>query len=112
MPVPDYTSLDTARTRALERSGSTDAILCDELLEITSGTTPAGITVYRPYYVAARLLRQRRQNLRAGDGAEFRRMTAEASDLENLQRQVDETQETTVPSAFALVGFGVQWGPA
>lgn len=112
MAVPDYTLLETARARALERSGTTDTAPCDELLELTSGLTPGGVTVYRPYYVAARLLRQRRQNLRAGEGATFRRMTAEASDLERLQRQVDEALETTVPAAFALVAFGVQWGPA
>ncbi len=61
--------------------------------------------------MAARVLRQRRQLLVSGEGAVFRRMTAEAAELEAFQAALDEQLALQVPEVFKARRILVLWGP-
>lgn len=98
MPAPDFKVLPQAIARATERSGVTDAALIEEQLHLTAGKTPEGETMYRPYWVAAELLDQRRQQIMAAEGATFRDVQLTIDALRRSQWGIDGQFKLTVPA--------------
>lgn len=113
MPAPDFTTLATAmetaeRASRVALSEDQKAYLQD-LLEITAGTNEGGVTVYRPWYGAYRLLTEDHDRLVEGDGARF--LNQEEADvvharLLTFQAAYDEQQGLRVPDAYAAAPRG------
>lgn len=90
---------DLAQSKALvtEKTGLTPSDL-DTLLGITAGTDSADAVVYRPYYVAAKLLATRRTQLTQAEGASFVDPMAIAAEYLATQRSIDLALDLEVPS--------------
>lgn len=72
----DYTDIAVMNTLVLGITGVTEPTDLDSLLADSAGThTAAATTVYRPYYVAARVLERQlnTRRLQSADGAVFDR---------------------------------------
>lgn len=98
------TNQATALATAKERSGVSgvaDSVIND-LLTMTVGTDGSGVTHYRGYYVAAKLIEQNRgdQTLSAADGAQFTGLAVTIASLLGLQQGYDEANGLIVPDAF------------
>ncbi len=98
MPAPDYTSLPQSIARAQERSGVADTSLIEEVLRNTAGKRPEDDTpVYRPYWAAAELLDQRRRDITAAEGAQFRNVKFNIDALRRMQWTIDHQMQLIVP---------------
>ena len=72
-------------------------------LGVSAGTDPSGTTVYRPYYVAARLLSTRKTQLLSGEGASFADPFEVAQQLMRQQLAIDRMLNLTIPSGMRAV---------
>lgn len=98
MPAPDYTSLSQSVARVQERSGVADTSLIEEILANTAGRRAEDPTpVYRPYWAAAELLDQRRRDVTAAEGAQFRNVQFNIDALKRMQWTIDNRLQLIVP---------------
>jgi hypothetical protein len=99
-----YPVLAAALARAKERSGATaaDDAYLTELLTLSAGTDPAGVTQYRPFLVAALWLEQNqaKQALKKAGDVEFTGLTTPIASLLSLQASLDRSLQLTVPKGF------------
>lgn len=108
MALP-YTNRFTALARALERAAATasDEQYLLELLDMSAAVDAGGAAAcYRPFYAAARWIRQNRndQTLKEADGAKFTGLVDVIEDLLLQQRALDRQSEAaglTIPEGFA-----------
>jgi len=110
MSAPDYTDIDWSAARAQERSGVAETVLIKEQLYETSGKNADDKVIFRPYWVAADLLDQRRQQVTSGDGASFRDVEKNIDALRGHQWFLDESLGTQVPFALTRAGFRAKRG--
>lgn len=102
-----YAVFSVALNRARERAAaeSSDDAFLTELLEMSAGKRLTdGGKEYRPFYVAARYLRQSRRDQSisaAEDGVKFTNQVAPIADLLELQAALD--QALSVPTAFLAI---------
>ena len=102
-----YATLAVALDRARERAAAkpSDDVFLTELLEMSAGKRlDNGKKEYRPYYVAARYLRQSRRDQTisaAEEGVKFTNQATPIADLLELQAALD--QALSVPAAFAAI---------
>lgn len=116
---------DATAMLAMVRSLTTidSATVSDDLvnlyLEDSAGTNPAGVAVFRPYFVASMLVRTNRndQAIVSADGATFQNLKVEqpgtAQTFFNLpalvqgymeqQQRLDRSLKLTVPEGFAAI---------
>lgn len=104
MPAFDYKNLQACVTRAQERSGVSDPDLISELLEDTAGRDLSGNTVYRPYWVAAVLLDQKRRDVKTAEGATFRDVESNITAMKRHQWSIDEMLGTIVAKVMTRYG--------
>lgn len=107
MPI-NFSDYDEAFKRAKERSmlpDGQDAAL-EDLLLLSAGTARGdpNLTVYRPYYCAAKMLDQslREQRFKEADGAKFTGQAVPIASLYDLQRSLDYS--LLVPDGFEVPG--------
>lgn len=102
-----YTELSAALTRAKERSGATEADdeYLAELLELSAGTAPDGVTHYRPFVCAARWIEQNAsaQTLLEAEGVKFTGLAKPIESLLQMQAAYDQALQLTVPPGFEVV---------
>lgn len=103
-----YLDLAAALSRAKERaalSGSENDALLTELLTISAGVDPQGVTHYRPFYVAATFLAQNQsaQTLSSADGVQFTGLAKPIASLLQLQAGYDVSQKLTIPPGFVIL---------
>jgi hypothetical protein len=74
-------------------------------LEISAGKNPEQVTVYRPYYVAAKFLEQLRsqQTISEADGAKFTGLALPIASLLSMQAALDTSLGLTVPPGFEAI---------
>lgn len=72
----------------------------------------SGTTIYRPYWVAAKLLQQNRpdQVLTGADGASFSNLVTMIQSMMDEQLRLDQSLGLEIPSGFAAV-LDLQGGP-
>lgn len=101
----NYEVLADAKSVVLEKTGLAEPNDLDNLLTISAGQTneDSPTTVYRPYYVAAYLLRTRVFQLEKGEGAEFANPFAVANEYMRLQRDIDNSMNLIVPSGSEAI---------
>lgn len=76
----------------------------NSLLDIAIGKTDTDITVYRPFYVAAKELEQRfTNNLKEADGAVFLQYEKQIASLLALQVALDLADGLIIPDSFSAV---------
>lgn len=73
----------------------------EETLEVSAGTDAEGTKVFRPYYVAARLLSMRRAQLKQAEGVEFRHPREVAQEYFDYQLAIDRRYELTIPAGMS-----------
>lgn len=94
--------------RAKERAGITNESKDDTILEMlqdSKGMTEEFPTVYRPYYVAAKMLEQdlnKQQISEAGD-VKFTGLVTTINSLMGLQASIDQALGLIVPQYFAAI---------
>lgn len=102
-----YTDLAAALTRAKERSGASaaDDLYLTEILTLSAGVDPAGVTQYRPYYCAAKWIEQSRgdQTLTESDGTKFTGLTKIIASLFDLQAAIDKALGLIIPAGFEAI---------
>jgi hypothetical protein len=114
MAALDYTDDAVMNSLVLEITGLTEPTDLDSLLEDSAGThTAATVTVYRPYYVAAKLLERalNTKRLQSADGAVFDRP---AVTIRGLMRQqaardkmlAEDHADWVVPDGHEAIGAG------
>jgi hypothetical protein len=113
-PYTDLTDA-TAFVISLTTVKGREAIIQQKLIDsagtLTGGraiggvNVPSGATIYRPYYVAARLLQQNRtdQALESADGAKFTGMTIPIESFMTEQRALDASLNLEIPPGFAAL---------
>lgn len=72
-------------------------------LGLSAGTDPAGVTVYRPWFVAARILANRKIQLLGARGADFVDPLLIAEELMRTQAGIDLRLGLTVPPGMEAV---------
>lgn len=74
----------------------------NNLLGVSAGTNPQGVTVFRVYYVAAKFLQQLRSQhtISEGDGAKFTGLAVPIASLLDLQMGEDAALGLIVPPGF------------
>jgi len=113
MNVSKYLNQTWALIRTKDRAGieTTDTSVNDVILEYlddTAGTRPNDVggvdTIYRPYYVAAKMLEQDGSQAlsKAGD-VQFTGMATPIASLYALQDSIDKALGTIVPSAMQVM---------
>lgn len=112
-----YTNLTDATAFVISLTSVTgrDAIIQQKLTDsagtlignqtIGSVTVPAGTKIWRPYYTAARLLQQNRQDqaLKSADGAVFSGLTTMIESFMTEQRALDASLGLEIPPGFAAL---------
>lgn len=103
-----YTDLADALARAKERcqgkATTADDAWLTELLQMSAGTSE-GVTHYRPYLAAARLLEQKQsaQTVAEADGAKFTGLAKPIASLLQLQYAYDLANGLEIPAGFEAV---------
>lgn len=103
--MTQYLDLDAALDRAKERTQrqatTADDDWLTELLQMSAGVA-GGVTHYRPYYCAAKLLEQKlaSQTISEADGAKFTGLAKPIASLLGLQAAYDSSNGLTVPVGF------------
>jgi hypothetical protein len=91
--------------RGLSPSTDYDSHL-DNQLVISAGKNSSDVTIYRPYYVAAKFLEQLRSQQilsKAEDGVTFTGLAKPIESLLNLQAALDLSLGLTVPEGFEAI---------
>lgn len=105
----ELTDLTLATARAMERSEvpADKQAVAIELLKYSAGTQN-GITVYRNFYVAAKLIEQSisDQKMRKAGDAEFSGLVVTIQSLLSTQHALDQRYNVVVPLGFEA-GFDV-----
>lgn len=98
----DFTSLTDMRALVVEKTGLTAPSDLDNLLTDSAGQTKddTPVTTYRPYYVAAYLLRTRVFQLIEGEGAKFLNPLQMAEEFIDLQAALDSKLDLTIPAGM------------
>ncbi|CAA9575889.1 MAG: hypothetical protein AVDCRST_MAG86-2170 [uncultured Truepera sp.] len=113
MARPDFRKLSTALDTAKRAARSQDTAGLTDLLELTAGTgrfdvegVPTDVTVYRPFYAAARWLRQNPKHIveaRGLVGAKYADLEAVVNDLIEMQAPEDARLDLTIPFGYEAV---------
>lgn len=93
MPALDYSDLTVMHQLAAELAGGQEPLDLDSLLERSAATHTSGtVTVYRPYYVAAQVLRRapNTKRLREARGTVFDAPSETIAGLTRQQASEDE----------------------
>lgn len=102
-----YTVLADALARAKERcqgkATAADDAWLTEILGFSAGTV-GGVTHYRPYYCAAKLLEQKQsvQGLSEAEGVKFTGLTLPIASLLALQQAYDLAFALEIPAGFEV----------
>lgn len=72
----------------------------EPLLQVSAGKSADGVTVYRPYYVVARLLASRAQQVTRADVIEFVNPLEIYNESLKLQRALDQSMELIIPEGM------------
>lgn len=91
-----YKDLTQSANLVTEKTGLTPSDL-NTLLSVSAGTDEGGATVYRPYFVAAKLLSTRRTQLVQAEGATFVDPLSVAAEYLRAQRGIDLSLNLTIP---------------
>lgn len=110
----DYTSLSAMNSLVLEITGLTEPADLDSLLADSAGTHTSGATtVYRPYYVAAKVLERalNTKRLQSAEGAVFDRPVVTIRGLMRQQASRDamlaeDYADWTIPDGHTASGSG------
>lgn len=110
----DYTDSTVMNSLVLEITGLTEPADLDSLLADSAGThTSATVTIFRPYYVAAKLLERalNTRRLQQADGAVFDRPIVTIRGLMNQQAARDamlaeDYADWTIPDGHEALGAG------
>lgn len=95
---------DKTQSKALvvERTKLPASSDLDSMLDVSAGTLN-GVTVYRPYYVCARVLGQRVMQLKAAEGATFVDPLLMILEFLKMQRAIDLAAGLIVPEGMEAV---------
>lgn len=107
LELASYIDRGTSASLVTEKTGLAPSDL-DALLQVTAGTavdpdTGEGVTVYRPYYVAAKLLATRRTQLTEAEGVGFVDPLKVAEEYLRLQAALDSAFGLSVPAGTEAV---------
>ena len=96
------------RALVVEKTGLAAPTDLDNLLTDSAGQTQADtpVTTYRPYYVAAYLLRTRVFQLIEGEGAKFLNPLQMADEYMSLQSALDSKLALTIPDGMEAESSG------
>lgn len=107
MAGPDFTQLNVALATAVRRTAHGNETDLEELLYLSAGTLPDGVTVaYRPYYAAALWIKSHPQWLYEATGdAKFLEPSGAIQELARLQQRVDTSLGLIVPKEWRADGL-------
>lgn len=116
--LTDATSFVVQLTGVQGRGAIIQQKLNDSMGKLTTskaiaGTTyPANTPIYRPYFVAAKILQQNRADvtLKSADGATFTNLEGMIQSLMDEQLRLDQSLNLEVPPGFAAV-LDLEGGP-
>lgn len=101
MDITLYTTKADSAALVTEKTSLSPSDL-DTLLDVSAGTLN-GQTVYRPYFVSAKLLANRRVQIAQAEGAVFVDPLKVARELLETQRSIDLSLGLVVPSGSEAV---------
>lgn len=102
MAAPDYTDIAVALATASRRTQGGDEQDLEELLHLSAGTNGTGTPVFRPFYAAARWIKEHPQWLYEATGdAKFLTPETAIDALLQLQESVDKSLGTIVAPEWA-----------
>lgn len=103
MTVPAlYTDKTLATGVVTEKISATPGDL-EALLDSSSAQDPNGVLVYRPYFVAGKMLLAKRAHLESAEGAKFVDPRASAQEFILLQRNLDKVYNLDVPKGMEAI---------
>lgn len=102
MATPDFTDLNVALATAIRRTQNGNEVDLEELLHLSAGTLPDGLTVaYRPFYAAALWIKSHPRWLFEATGdAKFLEPHDAIQELARLQQRVDKSMGLRVPTEW------------
>ena len=102
MAAPDFTDLSVALATAVRRTQNGNETDLTELLHLSAGTLPDGLTpAFRPFYAAALWIKSHPRWLFEATGdAKFLEPHDAIQELARLQQRVDKSLGLRVPSEW------------